>query len=65
MLILAVACEKTNLGPDDYLRLEHCDIATVETSETSALSVETTQMTALATEDQSHASQNELSLSPC
>ena len=33
------------------LRLEHCDIATVETSETSTLCVETRQMSALATED--------------
>ena len=33
------------------LRLEHCDIATVETSETSTLCVETKQMSVLATED--------------
>ena len=33
------------------LRLEHCDIATVETSETSALCVETAQMFAHALED--------------
>ena len=30
------------------LRLEHCDIATVETSETSTVCVETRQMSALA-----------------
>ena len=34
-----------------YLRLEHCDIATMETSETSTLCVETRQMSVLATED--------------
>ena len=33
------------------LRLQHCDIATVETSETSTLRVETRQMSVLATED--------------
>ena len=33
------------------LTLEHCDIATVETSETSTLCVETTQMSDLASED--------------
>ena len=33
------------------LRLQHCDIATAETSETSTLCVETKQMSALATED--------------
>ena len=33
------------------LRLEHCDIATVETSETSTLCVETRQMSVLATAD--------------
>ena len=37
-------------GQTAYLRLEHCDIATIETSETSTLCVETTQMSALATE---------------
>ena len=36
-----------------FLRLEHCDIGTVETSETSTLCVETKQMSALATEDMS------------
>ena len=33
------------------LRLEHCDIGRVETSETSALRDETKQMSVLATED--------------
>ena len=41
------------LGQLRLLRLEHCDIGTVETSETSTLCVETTQMSALATEDMS------------
>ena len=40
-------------GQTDYPRLEHCDIATNETSETSTLCVETTQISALATEDMS------------
>ena len=45
-----------DLGPDrlpGYLRLEHCDIATIETSETSTLCVETRQMSVLATEEMS------------
>ena len=33
------------------LRLQQCDIGTVETSETSTLCVETRQMSVLATED--------------
>ena len=33
------------------LRLEHYDIATIETSETSTLCVDTRQMSVLATED--------------
>ena len=33
------------------LRLEHCDIATVEASETSTLCFETREMPVLATED--------------
>ena len=37
----------------DYLRLEHCDVGTVETSETSTLCVETRQMSVLATEEMS------------
>ena len=48
-----------DLGPDRHLplaqlrllRLEHCDIATVETSETSTLCVVTRQMSVLATQD--------------
>ena len=39
------------LGQTAYLRLEHCDIATVETCETSTLCVETGQMSVLATKD--------------
>ena len=35
------------------LRLEHCDIAAVETSETSTLCVEARQMSVLATEEMS------------
>ena len=35
------------------LRLEHCDIGTVEISETSTLCVETRQMPVLATEEMS------------
>ena len=35
------------------LRLDHCDIGAVETSETSTLCDETRQMSALATEDMS------------
>ena len=35
------------------MRLEHCDIAALETSERSTLCVETRQMSALATEDMS------------
>ena len=35
-----------------FLRLEHCDIGRVETSETSTLCVETTQMSALATDSE-------------
>ena len=44
-----------DLGPDrlQYLRLEHSDIATIETSETSTLCVETRQMSVLATEEMS------------
>ena len=38
-------------GQTDYLRLGHCDIATIETSETSALCFDTRQMSGLATED--------------
>ena len=38
-------------GQTAYLRLEHCDIATIETSETSTLCVETRQMFVLAAED--------------
>ena len=37
-------------GQTAYLRLEHCDIATIETSETSTLCVETRQMSVLAIE---------------
>ena len=33
------------------MKLAHCDIATVETSETSTMCVETGQMSVLATED--------------
>ena len=40
-------------GRTDFLRLEHCDIATSETSETSTLCVETRQMSVLATEEMS------------
>ena len=36
-----------------YLRLEHCDIATIEISETSTLCVEPRQMSVLATEEMS------------
>ena len=36
-------------GQNAYLRLEHCDIATIETSETSTLCVETGQMSAAET----------------
>ena len=35
------------------LRLQQCDIRTIETSETSTLCVETGQISALATEDMS------------
>ena len=43
-----------NLGPETaYLRLEHCDIATFETSETSTLRVEIRQMSVPATEEMS------------
>ena len=35
------------------VRFEHCDIAALETSETSTLCVETRQMSVLATEDMS------------
>ena len=35
------------------LGIEHCDIGTVETSETSTLCVETRQMSVLATEEMS------------
>ena len=48
-------------GQTAYLRLEHCDIATIETSETSTLCVETTQMSALATEDMSAAETGQMS----
>ena len=41
----------TILGQTDYLRLEHCDIGTVESSETSTLCVETKQMSVVATEE--------------
>ena len=34
-----------------FLRLEHCDVAKVETSETSTLCIETGQMSVLATEE--------------
>ena len=40
-----------DLGQTAYLRLEHCDIATIETSETLTVCVETRQMSGLATED--------------
>ena len=44
-----------DLGPNrlDYLRLEHCDIGTVETSGTSTVctGIETRQMFVFATED--------------
>ena len=40
-----------DLGPAAYLRLEHSDLATVETSETSTSCVETRQMSVLATGD--------------
>ena len=39
------------LGHLRCLRLEHCDIGALETSETSTLCVETRQMSVLATED--------------
>ena len=39
-----------DLGRTAYLGLEHCDIWTVETSETSTLCVETRQMSVLAAE---------------
>ena len=39
------------MGQLRLLRLEHCDIATVETSETSTLCVETGQMSVLAIRD--------------
>ena len=35
------------------VRLEHCDIVALETSETSTLCVETTQMSVLAAKDMS------------
>ena len=38
-------------GQTANLRLEHCDIGTVETSETSTLCVETRQMSVLATKE--------------
>ena len=40
-------------GQTEYLRLEHCDIATSETSQTSTLCVETRQMSVLAAEEMS------------
>ena len=40
-------------GQTAYLRLGHCDIATIETSETSTLCVETRRMSVLATEEMS------------
>ena len=40
-------------GQTDYLRLEHYDIGTVETSETSTLCLEARQMSVLATEEMS------------
>ena len=40
-----------NLGQTAFLKLEHCDIRTVATSETPPLCVETGQMFVLATED--------------
>ena len=40
-----------DLGQTADLRLEHCDIATIETSETSVLCFETIQISALATEE--------------
>ena len=36
-----------------YLRIEHCDVATIEISETATLCVETGQMSVLAREDMS------------
>ncbi len=41
------------LGQLRLLRLQQCDIGTVETSETSTLCVETRQMSALATDEMS------------
>ena len=38
-------------GQTAYLRLEHCDIATIEISENSTLCVETRQMSVLAAEE--------------
>ena len=35
------------------MRIEHCDIATIETSETSTLCVEARHMSVLATEEMS------------
>ena len=43
------------------LRLEHCDIATIETSETSTLCIETRQMSVLATVDMSAAETGQMS----
>ena len=42
-----------DLGQTHYLRLEHCDIGTVETSKTSTLCLETRQMSVLAPEEMS------------
>ena len=48
-------------GQVHYLRLEHRDIATIETSETSTLCVETRQMAGLATEDMSSVETGQMS----
>ena len=49
-------------GQTAYLRLEHCDIATIETSETSTMCVETRQMSVLATEEMSAAETGQMSV---
>ena len=49
------------LGQLRLLRLQHCDIGTVEISETSTLCVETRQMSFLATAEMSVLATEEMS----